>query len=143
MHITRTRIASTGAAALVLTAVTSGTANADIGPICNSNPTGVEARAGNALRSEPLQSPTIVPGRMSVDATANPWNRHTDWSAQLHWRNVRTGERGFARATPLSTGRVVFNNVPTAPGDVAFTVRANKIGINPPVIECHDVVTIR
>ncbi|WP_019203942.1 hypothetical protein [Tsukamurella sp. 1534] len=142
MRIVRIVAAATAACGTAATLTTAGPVAADVGPVCSSNPTGVEAQGRTALRSEPLKTPTIVPGRMMVTAVANPWRTDTDWHAALSWRNTNTGLRGTASTSPTPVGRAVFNHVPTGSGTVVFTVRVNRIGINPPVLECHGVARI-
>ncbi|WP_133298741.1 hypothetical protein [Tsukamurella pulmonis] len=140
MRLTRTVVTAAAGCAAVAGTVTA-PVQADIGPICNSNPTGVEARAGNALQSHPAQMPTIVPGRMLVTAVPHPW-KDTDWYGEVSWRNVDTDQRGSSVNNPLSTGRIVFDDVPTGPGTIAYTVRTYRAGIDAPMLECHDVVRI-
>ncbi|RDB45636.1 hypothetical protein DVB87_22495 [Tsukamurella tyrosinosolvens] len=140
MHIARTALISTGSAALLAAAVAP-TAGADVGPVCANNPTGVVAYASNAVRQQPPAPPAVIPGEMVVSAIPTPW-KDTDWNASLRWRNVDTGAQGSVSKAPLSTGVALFDRVPTQRGTVVFTVRTNRIGIDPPTLECHGVARI-
>ncbi|TWS19453.1 hypothetical protein FK529_09650 [Tsukamurella asaccharolytica] len=140
MHVTRTSVIGAASTAL-LTAALAPAAGADVGSLCANDPNGIVAYAANAVRQQAPAPPAVIPGEMGVSVIPTPW-KDADWNASLRWRNLDTGAQGSVSTAPLSDGLAIFDRVPTQPGTVVFTVRTERIGIDPPALECHSSVRI-